>query len=316
MDIQEVILKVINKKEAVAEYQQLNVWKKETADNLKIYQEINKIVEEGSNLSDYKEYNVESGYERFKKQITPKSKPWLAYAAAAVLLLSACFYLFKATSTDNKTIAPQEYIAEASVTNLALNDGSTVSLNVGSELKELSDFTKVRNVELQGEAFFDITPDKDRPFRIHLEDEVFVEVLGTSFNILNDGTKLQVVVESGHVELHTDGKVISLTKGFAAERVKGSIVKYKKSKDNYLSWKNNRLVYKNTPIAKVLEDIFNHFNADLDLSEAIQNSDCNLSSTFDTSSLDQILSELSKVVKLKYTKNKDGSYSIKDIQCE
>lgn len=315
MDIQEVILKVINKKEAAAEYQQLNVWKEETAENLKLYQEINNIVEEGSNLSDYKEYNVESGYQRFKQEVTPKSKPWLAYAAIGIIVIAAS-YFFLNSNSDNNTITPQHYIAEAAVTNLALHDGSSVTLNVGSELKELSDFSKVRNVELSGEAFFDITPDKNKPFRIHLEENVFVEVLGTSFNIINDGANLKVVVESGHVELHTDGKVISLTKGFAAERVKGSMVKYKKTQDNYLSWKNDKLVYKNTPIAKVLKDISHHFKADLELSSAIQNSNCNLSSTFDTSSLDQILMELSKVVELSYTKQDDGSYSIEDIKCE
>lgn len=315
MDIQEVILKVINKKDAVAEYQQLKEWKDDTAENLKIYQEINKIVEEGSNLSDYKDYNVESGYERFKSQISPKGKPWLAYAAAALLLIGASYFVLNNNSPSEVNI-PQEYIAEATVTNLNLNDGSTVTLNVGSELKELSDFSKLRNVELKGEAFFDITPDQKRPFRIHLEDKTFVEVLGTSFNIVNDGNSLKVVVESGHVELHSDGKVVSLTKGYAAERVQGSIVKYKKVKDNYLSWKHDKLVYKNAPITTVLKDISSHFKTDLNLSESIRNSKCNLSSTFETSSLDQILNELSKVVELSYTQKEDGSYSIKDIKCE
>ena len=315
MDIQEVILKVINKEEAAAEYNQLKEWRNETADNLKLYQEINKIVEEGSNLSEYKEYNVESAYQRFKKQITPKSNPWLKYAAAALLLLVGSYFLINKNSAPSN-IAPQEYIAEAAVANLSLNDGSTVSLNVGAELKELSDFSKVRNVELTGEAFFDIAPDQERPFRIHLEDDLFVEVLGTSFNIVNEGEELEIVVESGHVELHADGKVISLTKGYAAKRVKGSIVKFKKTKDNYLSWKNNKLVYKNTPISTVLSDISTHFNTTINLSSAVKKSNCNLSSTFDTSNLDQILNELSKVLELSYTKEADGSYLIKDIHCE
>lgn len=315
MDIQEVILKVINKKEAGAEYQQLKEWKEETHENLKLYQEINKIVEEGSNLKDYKEYNVESGYQRFKQEISPKSKSWLIYAAAALLLVTGSYFLFN-TNTTTESVTPQEYLAEANVTDLALNDGSSVTLNVGSELKELSDFSKIRNVELNGEAFFDISPDKDKPFRIHLEESTFVEVLGTSFNIINDGTNLQVVVESGHVELHTDGKVISLTKGYAAERVKGSIVKYRKTKDNYLSWKNKQLVYKNAPIVTVLNDIGSHFKTELNLSQVIKSSDCNLSSTFETESIDQILLELSKLVQLSYSKKVDGTYSIQDIKCE
>ena len=314
MDIQEVILKILDQKEAGAEYKQLKDWKEDTAENLKLYQEINKIVEEGHNLSDYKEYNVESGYARFKKQIATPSRSWLAYLAAALILAGVAYFIF---SGEKETIiTPQAYLAETAVEAIDLRDGSTITLNVGAELNELSDFAKVRNVQLNGEAFFDIKPDKERPFRIMLEDDTFVEVLGTSFNIINEGEILKVVVETGHVELHTNGRSISLTKGFVAERVNGSIVKYKKTADNYLSWKNKTLVYKNTPINDVLSEISSHFGTDLTISQAVQNSDCNLSSTFNTESLDQILSELSKVIELSYNKKKDGSYTIKDIKCE
>lgn len=315
MDIQNVILTILNKEEAKAEYNQLKGWKEETAENLKLYQEINKIVEEGKNLSEYKEYNVESAYERFKRQINKPTRSWFAYAAAALIVLVGGYFLF---STKNvvESVVPQTYIASNAIAEHSLKDGSTITLNHGAEVKELTDFSKVRKVDLKGEAFFDIASDQNKPFRIMLEENTFVEVLGTSFNIINNEDALQVVVESGHVELHVDEKVISLTKGYAAERVNGSIVKFKKNVDNYLSWKNNTLTYKNTPITDVFEEISSHFGASFSISDAVKSSDCNLTSTFNTESLDQILNELSKVVELSFTKRKDGSYSIKDIKCE
>ena len=315
MDIQEVILKILNKKEAVAEYEQLNQWKAETEENLKLYQEISKIVEEGDQLSDYKDYNVESGYARFKKQISNPSHGWMKYAAIGLLLLMGGYFLMNKADIS-KDAAPQTYIAENSVEAVDLQDGSTITLNNGAKVSELSDFTKIRNVDLKGEAFFDINPDKNRPFRVQLKEDLLVEVLGTSFNIINTDEQFDISVESGHVELKTFNRSISLYKGDAAKMIDGSIVKYKQKTGNHLSWMSEKLIFKNTPITSVLDDVSNHFDAKFNVSNKVKNSECNLSSTFDTENLDQIMAELSKIVELSYSKEKDGSYLIKDITCK
>jgi len=316
MDIQEVILKILNKKDAAAEYEKLNEWKSETEENLKLYQEISKIVEEGDQLSDYKEYNVESGYTRFKKQIAGPSNGWMKYAAVGLLLIVGGYFLLNNNAEGTINSEPETYIAENAVQPVDLKDGSIITLNEGATVTELSDFSKIRNVELKGEAFFDINPDKNRPFRVKLNDDVYVEVLGTSFNIINTDDRLDVTVESGHVELKVLGRTISLYKGDGVELLNDSYVKYKKDKSNYLSWMNNELVFKNTPISSVLKDLSSHFKTNFEVSDNVNNSDCDLSSTFNTESLDQIMAELSKILELSFTKEKDGSYLIKDIKCK
>lgn len=316
MDTQEIILRILNKKEAVAEYEQLNKWKDETSENLKLYQEISKIVEEGDQLSEYREYNVESGYARFKKQISSPTNGWIKYAAIVLLLAIGGYYMLNNTPDKNIDSAPQIYQAENSIQPVDLNDGSIITLNSGAIVTELSDFSKVRNVELKGEAFFNVSPDKDRPFRVKLNNEVYVEVLGTSFNIINTEDQLDVSVESGHVELKALGRKISLYKGDAVKYIDGTFVKYKQNSNNYLSWKDGKLVFKNVSISDVLDDVSSHFEINFNLSNKVKNSDCNLSSTFDTESLDQIMEELSRIVELSYAKEKDGSYLIQDIKCK
>jgi len=309
-------LKILNKKEAAAEYEQLNEWKAETEENLKLYQEISKIVEEGDQLSDYREYNVDSAYARFKKQIASPSNGWLKYVAIGLLLVAGGYLLFNSNKEIKANDAPATYMAENAIQPVDLKDGSTITLNTGAVVTELSDFTKIRNVELKGEAFFDISPDKNRPFRVKLNNDTFVEVLGTSFNIINTEDQLDVSVESGHVELKALGRTISLYKGDAVELVEDSLVKYKQNTTNYLSWLNKELVFKNAPISAVLDDLSSHFHTDFNVSSAVKNSECDLSSTFNTESLDQIMLELSKIVELSYTKETDGSYLIKDINCK
>jgi len=67
--------------------------------------------------------------------------------------------------------------------NLTLADGTTIWMNSDSELKFPVRFTgKMREVFLEGEAFFEVAPDSSHPFVVKTND-IRVEVLGTSFNI-------------------------------------------------------------------------------------------------------------------------------------
>jgi len=69
---------------------------------------------------------------------------------------------------------------------VVLPDGSRAWLNAASSLKFPSNFTnmKSRKVVLSGEAYFEITKDKEHPFIVQSNDQI-VEVLGTHFNISN-----------------------------------------------------------------------------------------------------------------------------------
>ena len=68
-------------------------------------------------------------------------------------------------------------------TNITLPDSTKVWLNAGSHIHYGKDFgTVVREVELTGEAFFDVAPNPAHPFVIHTK-KVDVRVLGTSFNL-------------------------------------------------------------------------------------------------------------------------------------
>jgi ferric-dicitrate binding protein FerR (iron transport regulator) len=71
----------------------------------------------------------------------------------------------------------------ASKSQIQLPDGSTVWLNASSDLTYGENFGKqLREVNLSGEAFFDVVKDPDHPFIIHTS-VVDVKVLGTAFNV-------------------------------------------------------------------------------------------------------------------------------------
>ncbi len=75
------------------------------------------------------------------------------------------------------------YTANGSRTHLTLPDGTLVWLNAGSRLSYGKNFnTTTREVNLTGEAFFDVAHNTQKPFLIHTT-RIDVEVLGTRFNV-------------------------------------------------------------------------------------------------------------------------------------
>nr|WP_295921225.1 FecR family protein [uncultured Dyadobacter sp.] len=109
----------------------------------------------------------------------------------------------------NGHIVHYNYTAEA--VTLTLEDGSTVALKPESELEYPEKFEPAnRVVELKGEAFFEVTRDPDRPFRV-MTRELVTQVLGTSFTVrsFEKDANASVSVRTGRVSVYskTEGPV-------------------------------------------------------------------------------------------------------------
>jgi len=86
---------------------------------------------------------------------------------------------------------------------VTLSDNSHVWLNSGSWFKFPVYFTdKQRNVELMGEAYFDVSQDKKRPFMVKT-NLIDIKVIGTEFNVtaFEDDNKIETTLVEGKVEI-------------------------------------------------------------------------------------------------------------------
>jgi len=145
--------------------------------------------------------------------------------------------------------------------SIVLPDESIVFLNRNSSLKFRSAFTGTdRNVALQGEGFFDVKPDKSRPFNVEV-GAVSVDVLGTSFHL--NGTRSDGIVElnvtHGAVLFKNNNEKITVKEGewgIAGAKVigKGLI-----TNPNFISWKTGLLEFNSASVSEVAIALNNHF---------------------------------------------------------
>jgi transmembrane sensor len=111
-------------------------------------------------------------------------RKWLAAAVVLGLIVSVYFLIPSLNHPGKNSLAINEVTTKPGTKiHLLLPDGSKVWLNSESRLEYKGKFNdSIREVTLEGEAFFDVVKDKKHPFIVHTSD-IDVRVLGTAFNV-------------------------------------------------------------------------------------------------------------------------------------
>ena len=156
-----------------------------------------------------------------------------------------------------------------------LPDGSKVSLNNASSLHFPSAFTgKSREVELTGEAYFEVTHNTQQPFNVHAgSDQIdeIINVLGTSFNIsaYNDEKQILTTLESGKVKVICKGQsriLDSVRKIAAADQ---NSLEYQEDGDplKALAWKKGIFYFSHDNLSDVMRQIDRWYNIHTNISQ-------------------------------------------------
>lgn len=150
---------------------------------------------------------------------------------------------------------------------VTLADGSTVWLNAGSSLRYSTAFNGTdRVVELTGEGYFEVAPDKTKPFHV-LANGTEVKVLGTRFNVKAYNTDKQVTTTlvSGAVAIQ-HGSAASNIKPNQQAVVAGDHIAISNRNKNemaqVLAWKNGLINLEGESVQSILEQIKRWYNVD------------------------------------------------------
>ena len=151
---------------------------------------------------------------------------------------------------------------------LTLADGTEVWLNAETEIRYPVQFTgDKRIVYLDGEAYFTVAPDKNKPFTV-VSTHASVSVLGTQFNFraYPDERDVQTTLVSGSVIMQSEKykqqiKLIPGEQG-VLEKNSAKLTKQKVNTYLYTAWKDGRFAFRDAR----LEDLFSILSRWYDLS--------------------------------------------------
>lgn len=202
------------------------------------------------------------------KTISIVRSGWFKVAAAVILLVglgAGVLYL------NNSGILSRQITVIAGNdqrnVHVSLPDGSSIYLNRNSELSYRKNFgIKERDVMLKGEAFFDIAPDKTKPFVIDA-GRASVKVVGTSFNVITDNSDsaVEVFVKTGKVLVYdnTGNQSVQLDPGYVGVVNTLKSEKALNKDPNYLSWNTGYLYYDGQKLDVVFRDLKRVYNMDI-----------------------------------------------------
>lgn len=245
---------------------------------------------------------------------TPKTKVVGLYtqvakvaSIAAIFLLVAYFVFPQLTGQDDNLLV--ELLGDGSKEGITLDDGSIIYLNMDARLSYPKAFDEEqRLVTLDGEAYFDIARDEDRPFKIRTNHSE-VEVLGTSFNVDTDKRRTEVAVTSGKVEVRslTSDESAILIKDQAAIVNNKTLKTFTVQNENFVAWKTGIFIFKEENIATIVAELNTFYEEDIVLKKLTL--DCPLSASFNKSSINEVVEILTLSCNLNLTET-NGIYEL------
>jgi ferric-dicitrate binding protein FerR (iron transport regulator) len=179
-------------------------------------------------------------------------------------------------------------------TKVVLSDGTQIWINAGSKLTYPSQFGAAkREVSLEGEAFFDVVHQAQRPFVVHT-GRLSINVLGTEFNVNTFGASFQTALVRGKVRLEAGTKSMVLLPGELGTYHDQSAGLSKKESNlrEYTAWKDKELYFDNGRLG----DIVSRLEREYDLSFSFESPELkNLHFTIDMPRPDEVQGVLNNI---------------------
>ncbi len=256
-------------------------------------------------------------------KIVPLSKIVRRWSVAAAVLLAIGVGLWW---TNRAPIAQQPQLVEIKTLDnerkaVTLPDSSQVWLNENSRLAFDANFVQ-RQVNLVGEAFFDVERIVDRPFEITSGDAT-VTVLGTSFNVraYEGEEKVEVTVKTGKVAL-TSRKAKQSIAPLAPGQTGVYLKKEEKvelatiEQENADAWKTQKLVFDDEKLMYVVAALERYFDVEIEAANPAL-LECNYTTTtaFDQPNLEDILTLIGTTIGFEFSKT-EGRYLLSGKGCQ
>jgi transmembrane sensor len=282
----------------VNEQMQIDKWAEASSSNRKQLEDYKKIFS-AKTLPVPHEINAEDALHRLNCRLTKKSplglKIVLRYAATLAVICSAGLLISRNLIASKLSV----HTNENTLTQI-LPDGSTAILNKKSSILFAGGLLhQYRQVSLKGEAFFKVSPNKEKPFVIDVNN-IKITVVGTEFNVKGGDKLITVVVERGLVKVSNGKDSIRLSAGEKLVLTEKQLHLRKNENRGklYNYYFSNELICNQTPLLELVTVLNEKFKSKI----IISNPDLNtlpISTTFKNESLTEILKVIAETFKIK-----------------
>jgi transmembrane sensor len=275
---------------------------------------------------------INERFEYKKPESTFKSTLKILTRIAAVLFIPLAIYFFYDRANLNSSEFSQESYSEiicppGTRTAFFLPDGSKGYLNNGSSIVFPSKFIgDNREVKLQGEAFFDVKTNPDKPFVVKGK-HIDVTAYGTSFNIMSyqEENKIEVTLIEGKVEVTKiiNGKINKLGVLNPGQKMSynpsnSGIDVFCADIDKTLAWIDRKLVFDDDCLDEMVRKFSRWYNVDIIIRDN-ELRDYTYVGSFQNETLDEVLKVLSLTAPIDFIekqreKNDDGTFRKREIE--
>ncbi|HVU95803.1 MAG TPA: FecR domain-containing protein [Puia sp.] len=311
--IDDLLVKYLLREATPEEKQVVETWLNASPDNRHYYEQLQLIWDKSIHLTPSplieSEGEEEKAWQTLRKKLNKPARPrpviplpW-AMAAAAAILLPILFFTFFGWPGGNQPL--QTLSSNNRIVRDTLPDGTLVTLNIHSTLTHPKKFNH-RNVQLQGEAFFQVAADKAHPFQL-AANGVTVTVLGTAFNVLTDSMTTQISVESGRVRVANSNGAIEIGAGesITLGSTDRQLQKHASPILIHHYYQPRVFVCNETPLGQLTEALQNAYGVPIVIEDGALSKQP-VSVTFRDERLDRILSILTQTLKITSTKRGDS----------
>lgn len=248
------------------------------------------------------------------RKIIPITSIYRYSAVACVILavfITASFLITK--SFHDSRITTQTYSTLGGKSKITLPDGTVVWLNSNTTLSYETDFRETdRSVKITGEAYFDVTKDKKRPFIVKT-DGVEIIVHGTKFDVeaLPNNENIFVSLVNGAVSLKTATENRALYPGeIATFSKKRNQLSIRKGNVEFVkSWANDKIIFKNKSLEEICRFLSRWYGVNIKIDPALSQKQY-YTFTLQNEPLEEVLRIMARINAIEYRFDENNRVNI------
>lgn len=258
-----------------------------------------------------------AGYLDFQRRIrTRRMCTWLMgtmkYAAAILLLVIGVYQLSvwrisHRLQDDFRVQTNTLYVPAGQRACITLQDGTVVWLNARSTLVYPSHFYgKERNVSITGEAFFEVSKDKEKPFIVTAQDTK-IRVLGTKFNVYSypDAKQIKTSLIEGAVQVFYKNNQVVLRPNEESIVQDGRLTVGNIKNPDILLWRNGIYSFNNERLAEIVRKLELYYDVTINIANPKLQDVCYTCKFRQRDGIEKILYTIQKIHHFKIEINKE-----------